>query len=128
MKYNRVSVNVGYYDFCHPSKKQIGLYFHWRIDAPDEVKKCHSLVVWNEGDGPEGFDSSVEAMRGAVLYMKRCLFHSDKDKAMNALLYLESVEDQDYRDSLLAERERLAERIAKIDVTLKPHGFVNAVC
>src|ERR1041385_1725614 len=118
MIYNNVRVRIGNFDFLHPGNKEVCLDFDWRPDAPPEVKAKRGLVVWKVGDGDDHFDSALDAMRAAADYVGRCLYNSDKDWTVAALSYLEKMEDQDYTDKLIDERERLNKRLAEIDKLL----------
>lgn len=115
--YPKVRCNLGSYDFCHPSEKQMCYSFTLPDDAPATLIKAGST----DKDGPVTSDPIVAASL-LVEHGKACLYCGHLDRWRELLQWLEEHEDEHEDTRLLDRRERLVEELEEIEKRLTTRG------
>lgn len=111
-EYNQVRCESGSYNWLDPGDtKNIQVVFTWRDDAPEEIKQKRGIVAWKVGDGPDRFESAIDAIEELKCWVDRCWLNSEKEWIYKAYDYLWSVVQQD-------EVARLTVRKRKLEIEL----------
>lgn len=114
-RYNRVTTAVGHFDLAHPNEKQVQIIFHWRPDAPEEVRQRTYVLAWSPDDPyyPDRFESAWEAIEYLKEYSDGMIWNLSK-WINAAYIYLDSMRLQDEYDRLQEEMERCENRMKRI--------------
>ena len=99
-KFNYWRRITGCYDLCEPTREEAKYTFYLRSERPVGL---HSSYIIGFDWEPDPLDdtAAIDVVIGLIEGYEKYLYTGSLERAKELLVYLESVENEDYRDKLM---------------------------